>query len=135
MAASARLLVLLAGCASAPTALPSNAGDAPEVSDMKARWPEFYETVRARLERDFHGTDAAQRAQLPAGRWRVVLRIDLDPVGENQGCKLLRSSGFNGIDEEALGACRRIRDMLFPPEGLVEADRRAHVPVQLVVER
>jgi TonB family protein len=109
--------------------------DAPEVSDIKAHWPAFYEMVRARLDREFHGAEVAQRTQLGAGRWRLVVRIDLDPTGENQGCKLLRSSGFNALDDEALAACRRIKDMLFPPEDAVEADRRAHVPMQLVVER
>src|SRR5262245_24049585 len=116
MAASARMAILVAGCATAPTALPTTAGDAPEISDIKAHWPEFYETVHARLEREFHGREVAERSSLGAGRWRVVIRIDLDPVGENQGCKLLRSSGFNAIDDEAMAACRRVKDMLFPPE-------------------
>ena len=135
MAASARIALLLAACATAPTALPTTAGDAPEISDFKWHWPEFYKTVVGALERQFHGREVAERAQLGSGRWRVVIRIDLDPVGENQGCKLLRSSGFNAIDDEALAACRRVKDMLFPPEEAVEADRRAHVPIQLVVER
>jgi TonB family protein len=135
MAASVRLALLLVGCATAPTALPSNAGDAPELSDFKAHFPEFYEKARARLDREFHGREVAERSSLGPGRWRVVVRIDLDPVGDNQGCRLLRSSGFNAIDDEAVAACRRVKDMLFPPEEAVEADRRAHVPVQLVVER
>jgi TonB family protein len=129
------ILLLLLGCATAPTVLPSSGGDAPEISDFKAHFPEFYEKVRARLEEEFHGREVGERSSLGPGRWRVVLRIDLDPVGDNQGCRLLRSSGFNAIDDEAVAACRRVKDMLFPPDAAVEEDRRAHVPVQLVVER
>jgi TonB family protein len=135
MAASGRLLPILVACATAPMALPSNAGEAPEISDIKAHWPAFYETVRARLDQEFHGAEVAERTQLGAGRWRLVVRIDLEPTGENQGCKLLRSSGFNALDDAAVAACRRVKDMLFPPEEAVDVDRRAHVPVQLVVER
>ena len=134
MAGSARILLLLAGCITAPMPMPTT-GDAPEISDFRARWPEFYATAKAALERQYHGREVAERSQLGAGRWRLVVRIDLDPTGENQGCKLLRSSGFNALDDEALDACRRVKDMLFPPEEAVEADRRAHVPIQLVVEQ
>jgi TonB family protein len=126
------LLLLWAGCA---TTLPARAGDVPEIVDFKAHWPAFYETARARLDRDFHGREVAERSQLGAGRWRAVVRIDLDVLGDNHGCQLLRSSGFNAIDDEAVAACRRVKDLLFPPEGVVDEDRYAHVPVELVVER
>src|SRR5262245_5624287 len=109
MAGSARLLFLCwAACATAPTALPSNEGDAPEISDMRAHFPEFYKTAHARLMQEFHGADVAQQSQLGAGHWRVVLRIDLDVLGDNHGCRVLRSSGFNALDDEALAACRRV---------------------------
>jgi TonB family protein len=130
------VLLLVVGCATAPLPVaPGTQGDAPEISDFRARWPEFYQTAKAALERQFHGAEVAERAQLGSGRWRLVVRIDLDPVGENQGCKLLRSSGFNALDEEAMAACKRIKDGLFPPEELVDVDRRAHCPIQLTVER
>ncbi len=135
MAASARLLMLLVGCATARTALPTTAGDAPEISEIKAHWPAFYETVRACLDRNFHGREVAEKSSLGSGRWRVVVRIDLDALGENQGCRVLRSSGFNAIDDEALVACRRLKEHLFPPETAIETDALAHCPVQLVLER
>jgi len=134
MAASARLLLFVAGCVTAPMPMPTT-GDEPEISEFRWHWPEFYKTVHETLSRNFHGAEVAERSQLGKGRWRVVIRIDLDPIGENEGCKLLRSSGFNAIDEEAMAACGRIKENLFPPEELVEADRRAHCPVQLDVER
>ena len=139
MAASANKLILAgllwAGCATAPTALPSNEGDAEEVRDFKFRFREFYEQARARLGQEFHGDQVAEAAQLGPGRWRCVVRIDLDITGDNHGCRLLRSSGFNGIDEEAVAACRRVKEHLFPPESSIEADALVHAPVQLVVER
>ena len=84
---------------------------------------------------EFHGEEVARRAQLGAGRWEVEVRIDVDITGDSHGCKLLRSSGFNAVDEEALAACRRLKEHLFPPESAVEADAYAHCPVQLVLER
>ncbi len=127
--------LLLAGCATAPTALPSNAGDAPEVSDFKAHFPEFYEELRKKMTEQFHAEALAERAQLGSGRWRVVVRIDIDVLGDSHGCRMLRSSGFNAIDDEALVACRRLKEHLFPPETAIETDALAHCPVQLVLER
>ncbi len=101
---------------------------------MKARYPDFYAKARARLEAEFHGREVAARALLGPGRWRSVVQIDVELSGDVHGCKLLRSSGFNGLDEEALAACKKIKQFLFPPEEAVDVDQLAHLPVQLVVE-
>jgi TonB family protein len=142
MAGSVRLLLLwLAGCAApkpVSTQPPDKAlssGDAPEVVSFRSQSPEFYDRARKRLGEEFHAKEIADKAQLGSGRWRVVVRIDLDLTGDSHGCKLLRSSGFNAIDEEAVNACRAVKEHLFPPEAAVEADALAHVPVQLVLER
>jgi TonB family protein len=127
--------LLLAGCATAPAALPTNSGDAPEVVGFKKEFPDFYESLRQKMTQQFHAEELAKRAELGSGRWRVVVRIDVDMMGDSHGCKLLRSSGFNGVDEEAMAACRRLKEHLFPPESAVEADVLAHCPVQLVLER
>jgi TonB family protein len=132
MAAAARLLLLLAGCAGAPT-VPSGSGD--EWLRFKTHFPEFYESLRATMMQQFHAEEVAKKTQLGSGRWEVEVRIDIDYMGDPHGCKLLRSSGFNAVDDEALAACRRLKEHLFPPEGAVEADQYAHCPVQLVLER
>jgi TonB family protein len=135
MAANARLALLLASCASAPTVLPATEGEPKEVAAFKARFPEFYERARARLSQEFHGREVAERSQLGAGVWRTLVRIDLDITGDNHGCRLLRSSGFNALDEEAVAACKRVTQHLFPPEDAIESDELVHVPVLLTTER
>ncbi len=86
---------------------------------MKARYPDFYAKARARLEAEFHGREVAARARfLGPGRWpQLVVQIDVELSGDVHGCKLLRSSGFNGLDEEGAGPpARRSNSFSFPPK-------------------
>jgi TonB family protein len=133
MAASVRLCALLmAGCASTATTLPTWTGNDPRV--VRKNYPEFYDRAQAQLNAEFHGREAAVRAQVSPGRWTVVVRVDVDLTGDVHACRLLRSSGFGAIDEEAVAACQRVKEHLFPPEDLIEGDRLAHVPIELAVE-
>ena len=132
MAAVVRILLFATSCATAPS-VPGGSGD--EWLRFKTHFPEFYEQLRARMMQEFHAEEVANKAQLGSGRWEAEVRIDLDITGDSHGCKLLRSSGFNAIDDEAMAACRRLKEHVFPPEDAVEADAYAHCPVQLVLER
>jgi TonB family protein len=136
MAANVRLLLLLAaGCASTPTLLSPTGAEPPEVTDFKARFPEFYKEAHARVNGEFHAAEVAEKSQLGPGRWRVLIRLDLDLSGDNYGCRLLRSSGFNALDAEAVAACKRVKQHLFPPEASIDEDMLVHVPVLLTFDR
>jgi TonB family protein len=127
---------LLSGCGHAPPRDHSlQAGiDAPEVGDSRAQFPDFHAKARQVLEAEFRGNEVAQRAQLSHGRWRTVLRISLDPLAQLHTVERVRSSGFNGLDEEALAACRRVKEWPFPPQEAIDTDNYAYLTLQLVVE-
>jgi TonB family protein len=124
--------LLLAGCATTAATMPTWTGNDPTV--VRKKYPEFYDRAQAQLNTEFHGREAAVRAQAGPGRWTVVVRVSVDLTGDVYGCHLLRSSGFTAIDEEAVAACKRVKEHLFPPEDLIEGDRLAHVPIELAVE-